>query len=107
MEGEEEEAGETQEQHFRKKQVEIRQLKQETEALELLNPHGDGQHRKTDLTHLIYDSKEPLRVRDNSKFQPEGVFSSSLQSLFVTGMEEDVLHERREETEQERQEKQL
>lgn len=87
--------------------MEIRQLKQETEALELLNPHADGQHRKTDLTHLIYDSKQPLRVKDNSKFQPEGTYSASLQNLFVTGMEEDVLHERGEETEQQRQEKEL
>jgi ribosome biogenesis protein BMS1 len=35
------------------------------------------------------------------------VYSSSLQSLFVTGMEEDVLHERGEETEQQRQEREL
>lgn len=42
---------------------------------------------------LIYESKEPLRVKDNSKFEPEGVFSSALQNLFVTGMEDDVLNE--------------
>jgi ribosome biogenesis protein BMS1 len=72
-----------------------------------VNPHEDARHRKTDLMQLIYDSKEPLRARDNSKFTPEGTYSESLQNLFVTGMEDDVLNERQEETEQQKQEREL
>jgi hypothetical protein len=41
--------------------------------------------------YLIYESKELMKTKDNSKFHPEGVYSQHLKNLFVTGMEDDVL----------------
>jgi len=32
-----------------------------------------------------------MKTRDNSKFTPEGIYSDNLKTLFVTGMDEDVL----------------
>lgn len=34
-----------------------------------------------------------MKTKDNSRFHPEGRFSQSLKSLFVTGMAQDVLNE--------------
>lgn len=43
--------------------------------------------------NLIYESKESIRIKDNSRFHPEGTFSQNLKQMFVTGMEDDVLRE--------------
>lgn len=83
---------EGQEKMFIKKQAEIRQLKKETEALQIVNPYEEKFERKTDLSFLIYESKQKVRVKDNSKFHPEGHFSENIRQLFVTDMQDDVLN---------------
>ena len=63
---------------FLKKQMEIRNMKQETEARELVNPYEGDYERKADLFHLIYNTKESNRLKDSCKFIPEGNISASL-----------------------------
>ena len=75
VEDREEEEQEGEEKLFRKKQTEIRNMKRQTEAKQIVNPHEEHYEKHTDLMHLIYESKESIRMPDNCKFHPEGIYS--------------------------------
>lgn len=55
--------------------------------------------------YLIYESKEQMNTKDCSKYHPQGNYTQDLKSLFVTGMEDDVLKEMKD-SEEEDDEKQ-
>ena len=48
--------------------------------------------RKTDLSQLIYDTRESQTTKDNCKFIPEGNYGENIKEHFVTDMEGDLLN---------------
>lgn len=71
-------------------------MKSKTENMLIPNPEEAGNHtRQQDLDYLIYESKQTMQTYDCSKFHPEPqpIDSEDFKSLFMTGMENDILNE--------------